>query len=198
MTGLAPPLPVVDESFPLRLRWARAFRGLTQFQLAERLGLGSITNIRNWEARGVEPGVSTLAEVARALNVPADYLVGLHENPEPSATRPFTVPGALVCGLTAALVSPDEAAQKAGLPAKRLEQLIRGDDTPSLEEVAKLQAIMEGEGISALTFAHRHVLAAAAEAGATTAIEGLPAENGEPPAQRRGRRVIPRREEPPT
>lgn len=200
MAGFDSPCFVLDESFPLRLRLARAFRDLTQFKLADRLGLGSLTNIRNWEARGVEPGVSTLAQVARALNVSADYLVGVTDNPEPTDARPFTAAGAIVSGLTAALLPPDQAAQRTGIAAERLKRLLCGAELPTRDEVIALQGVMEGDGVSALTAIHRHALATtkAAEDGVNALTEELSPEKTQPPARKRGRRAKPPPSVPPS
>jgi transcriptional regulator with XRE-family HTH domain len=70
-----PPLPH-RAPFGDRLRAARTARGLSQWELAARIGTSPV-NVRNWERRGVEPSASRIASLAIALGVSADYLLGL-------------------------------------------------------------------------------------------------------------------------
>lgn len=63
--------------FGTRLRAARKTTGLTQGQLAERVGLKSYNPITLYE-RGInDPSLPTLFRIATTLNVKADWLLGL-------------------------------------------------------------------------------------------------------------------------
>src|SRR5262249_8486806 len=59
-----------------RLREIRESRGLTQRQLAEICHIG-INQLHRYENGKTEPSATTLALIARALNVTTDYLLGL-------------------------------------------------------------------------------------------------------------------------
>jgi transcriptional regulator with XRE-family HTH domain len=63
-----------------RLRQAREQRGYTQEQLADRLGIGQ-QQIHRWEAGKSDPSSQAIADLARTLEVTADYLLGLVESP---------------------------------------------------------------------------------------------------------------------
>jgi antitoxin HicB len=58
--------PAAEVVVPLQLRWAREAAGLTQGQLAERLGV-SYQAVQRLERSGANPSIRTLARVARAL-----------------------------------------------------------------------------------------------------------------------------------
>jgi transcriptional regulator with XRE-family HTH domain len=60
----------------LRIRLVRQWRGLTQAELAERVGWMSPESVSRVERRNVAPTVERLREVARALDVPLDVLLG--------------------------------------------------------------------------------------------------------------------------
>lgn len=63
--------------FGSRLRQARKIAGLTQGELAERVGLKSYNPITQYE-RGInDPSLPTLFRLATALNVKTDWLLGL-------------------------------------------------------------------------------------------------------------------------
>lgn len=61
-----------------RIRNARVLAGLTQEQLAERIGV-SRTAIVRWEG-GSEFTLEHLLALTKALNVSADYLLGIESN----------------------------------------------------------------------------------------------------------------------
>ena len=65
-------------NFALRLRTVRVSRKITQSELAELTGF-SQNAVSSWE-RGVDPGASALIAVCQALEVSADYLLGLCEH----------------------------------------------------------------------------------------------------------------------
>lgn len=59
-----------------RIRAARDARGWTQFQLGIVLGRRD-TEVSRWERGALNPRASAVAEVAQALGVSCDYLLGL-------------------------------------------------------------------------------------------------------------------------
>ena len=59
-----------------RIRAARDARGWTQFQLGIVLGRRD-TEVSRWERGQLNPRASAVAEVAQALGVSADYLLGI-------------------------------------------------------------------------------------------------------------------------
>ena len=61
-----------------RLKELREEKGLTQKQLAEQLGLNSVTYLR-YEKSQREPSLSILADIANYFNVSVDYLLGLKD-----------------------------------------------------------------------------------------------------------------------
>ncbi len=63
-----------------RLRQARERRGLSQAELARRIGTG-INQIPRYENGQAEPSPSQLKRLARGLEVTSDYLLGLAETP---------------------------------------------------------------------------------------------------------------------
>jgi transcriptional regulator with XRE-family HTH domain len=62
-----------------RLKWARERRGITQEELAEKLGV-SLRTITRYENQS---GDDLLRDVSQALDVSADYLLGLSNDPNP-------------------------------------------------------------------------------------------------------------------
>lgn len=68
-------------SFPARLRETRAKRGLEQAQLAARAGIPA-TSISHFEAGRRKPSLVNLGNLAEALEVSIDYLLGRTDNPE--------------------------------------------------------------------------------------------------------------------
>jgi transcriptional regulator with XRE-family HTH domain len=65
-----------DPSLAERLLAARTLRGLTQTQLAQRLHL-THSSIAHFERDGREPSLRNLRHLAQALDISADYLLGL-------------------------------------------------------------------------------------------------------------------------
>jgi hypothetical protein len=63
-------------SIGTRIRAARDARGWTQFQLGIVLGRRD-TEVSRWERGALTPRAAAIAEVALALGVSADYLLGL-------------------------------------------------------------------------------------------------------------------------
>ena len=61
-----------------RLKELREEKGLTQKQLAEQLGLNSVTYLR-YEKSQREPALSVVADIAEYFNVSVDYLLGLKD-----------------------------------------------------------------------------------------------------------------------
>lgn len=60
--------------FNERLRSARAFRGKTQQQTADFLGI-NIRHYQKYESGEVEPDIKRLANIADFFNVPSDWLL---------------------------------------------------------------------------------------------------------------------------
>ena len=65
-----------------RLKNYRLKRDLTQEQLALELGTDKKA-VSRWESGQYSPNLETLIEISRILNVSADYLLGLSDNPTP-------------------------------------------------------------------------------------------------------------------
>lgn len=68
------------------IRGARKKAGITQLELAERLKVYQ-KDISRWENGKYVPGVDTISEICRALNVSADILLetGINKNEESKA-----------------------------------------------------------------------------------------------------------------
>lgn len=83
-----------------RIREARLNKKLTQEQLAKIVGTKKAT-ISNYENRHSTPSNQMLSDLASALNVTSDYLLGLVDTPEgftidySKAFNPFDVDGAI-------------------------------------------------------------------------------------------------------
>ncbi len=80
-----------EEIFPARLRQVLRQRGMSQRQLARTVGVGDNT-IHNWLTGFSTPRIWHLPELARALGVSIDWLLGVDEPleppPEPEPKRP--------------------------------------------------------------------------------------------------------------
>ena len=61
-----------------RLKELREEKGLTQKQLAEKLGINSVTYL-HYEKEQREPPLSLLADIAKFYGVSVDYLLGLSD-----------------------------------------------------------------------------------------------------------------------
>ncbi|MBQ9481695.1 MAG: helix-turn-helix transcriptional regulator [Clostridia bacterium] len=59
----------------IRLHELRTLKGLTQKQLAEKIGVMNYT-IGNWEQGRVEPDIANLISLADAFECSVDYLIG--------------------------------------------------------------------------------------------------------------------------
>lgn len=66
-----------------RLRKIREEARLTQEELAEMIGLGVI-QINRYENGKTEPNGEIIANLAKALNISSDYLLGLADDPTPA------------------------------------------------------------------------------------------------------------------
>lgn len=64
-----------------RLRQLREELGYTQEQLSEKLNIG-VTQIWRYENGETKPNTEVLTKIAQALNVSADYLLGLTDEPK--------------------------------------------------------------------------------------------------------------------
>ena len=67
------------ESFAQKLRELREEKGLTQLQLAQKLGFKSYNVISNWEGGKRMPDIENLKLIAKFFGVSIDYLVGLED-----------------------------------------------------------------------------------------------------------------------
>lgn len=76
--------------FGKRLRSVREQRGLSQQQLADRVGTARVT-ITMYEAGEREPNFEMLSKLAEVLEVSTDYLLGRTDDPRPPET-PQSVP----------------------------------------------------------------------------------------------------------
>lgn len=65
-----------------RLKQIRELKGYTQETLAELLDIGN-RQIWRYENNETDPASETVAQIARALQVSADYLLGISDDPIP-------------------------------------------------------------------------------------------------------------------
>ncbi len=65
-------------NFKLILRNLRLERGMTQLQLAQKLGVSDQT-IRGWENRGSQPSYEVLCKIAKVFEVTVGQLLGVEE-----------------------------------------------------------------------------------------------------------------------
>lgn len=75
------------EIFCRRMKVARDAAHVTQSDLAKKVG-STRSTISGYEADGKEPDYSTLLKICRALDVSADYLLGLTDNPSRRSASP--------------------------------------------------------------------------------------------------------------
>ncbi|MDR3293419.1 MAG: helix-turn-helix domain-containing protein [Clostridiales bacterium] len=66
------------EKFEIRLKELRLERGMTQAQLANELGLNSVSYLR-YEKGQREPSISLLIVFAKYFDVSVDYLIGYRD-----------------------------------------------------------------------------------------------------------------------
>jgi transcriptional regulator with XRE-family HTH domain len=80
---------IVSLIFARRLKQERELKGLTQVQMAEKLGINPGT-LSGYERDYREPDFSISMKIAKILNVDLDYLVGLtdRKNPPEITYRP--------------------------------------------------------------------------------------------------------------
>ena len=98
------PAPRLAQKVAQRLRRARRKRGLSQKGLAKLSGL-SQTAISAYERGAMEPTVSNLLALARALRVSPQWLMGLGPS-EVEVLSPSAPPGPIPSGLEEFLDSP--------------------------------------------------------------------------------------------
>ena len=67
------------ELFGLRLKSLRSKKGLTQQQLADKLGIVK-ASVSSYEQSSNYPSVEILIQLCRTLNVSADFLLGLSDS----------------------------------------------------------------------------------------------------------------------
>jgi len=75
MARTGTPRPGPRHTNDSRIAQARIAAGLTQQELAERMGLKSFASIAAWELGKYSPKISTLQRIAQALNVPLNQLI---------------------------------------------------------------------------------------------------------------------------
>ena len=61
-----------------RIRALRQARGMSQVELARRLGVTK-QSVSNWENDNIQPSIEMLQKLAAALSVSTDYLLGLED-----------------------------------------------------------------------------------------------------------------------
>ncbi len=83
MATRKPKTSAAPETFGERLKRLRREKGLTQAELAERLGI-SRRNYIYYEAQGGSPSPELLAGLADTLRVTTDVLTGRHSKPDPT------------------------------------------------------------------------------------------------------------------
>lgn len=76
----------MGENFNENLKTARERRGLSQKEMAERIGVAKST-YSLYESGNREPNVQTIKKIADILNVSADELLGLDEIPQTIAAH---------------------------------------------------------------------------------------------------------------
>ena len=67
-----------------RIRRGRKIKGLTQAELAERLGISEMT-VRRWEGGKSSPRMEEISMLSKELGTPTEYLLGLN-NDTPTTT----------------------------------------------------------------------------------------------------------------
>ena len=65
-----------------KIKRCRKKNGLTQTELAEKIGISPMT-IRRWEWGERNPDIALMPKLADALNTSIEYLMGLHEDTPP-------------------------------------------------------------------------------------------------------------------
>ena len=63
-----------------RIKELRLSLGITQVQLANRLGVTKQC-VSNWESGYIQPSIDMLVRIAKTFSVSADYLLGLSDTP---------------------------------------------------------------------------------------------------------------------
>ena len=64
--------------FSQRLKQLRSLQGISQYALADALGV-SRTSLKNWESAVATPPLEVLVDMALYFRVTSDYLLGLEE-----------------------------------------------------------------------------------------------------------------------
>jgi len=73
---------VINMTIGERIREIRQLRGYSQQELASKIGI-AMNSLYHYEKNRKMPSAEVLANIAKALNVSADYLLGLSDNPIP-------------------------------------------------------------------------------------------------------------------
>ena len=98
-----------------RIKQARTLTGLTQAQLAAKLGVGR-TTVTMWENNSAEPDNTMLLNIAAILNVSVDYLLGADCAVSSETAEPIRIP---VVGSV-----------PAGIPISAIEDIVDWEDIP--------------------------------------------------------------------
>ena len=64
-----------DKMLNERIRELRVASGLSQVELADKLGV-SKQSVSNWENDNIQPSIEMLVKIARTFNVSTDFLLG--------------------------------------------------------------------------------------------------------------------------
>lgn len=83
------------DTFSIRLRTAIDSRGLQQKSLAAKIKL-SPARLSNYVNGHSEPSLDILSLLCQALNVSADYLIGLTDNMDTPTSIPISIPASSI------------------------------------------------------------------------------------------------------
>ena len=75
------------DNYGIRLRQARKNKGLTQTELAEKLGITQ-KSYQRMETGAHDLKMSTIYQLCKALNISADWLIGLNINTQSEEKQP--------------------------------------------------------------------------------------------------------------
>lgn len=129
-------------TFGKRLKKLRTDTNITQLRLSEILGTAK-SNISKYESDTIEPNFTMLSQLSELFHVPADYLLGISDNPNISSTVTTSANGFL-CERLKKLLSEDPDlndefyASVSKIPIDTFRRYISGDEVPGAYELCKL------------------------------------------------------------